>query len=153
MYCHAASLTMPQIQTVAQHRHSKTTSVCCRYEFGLFIRSRSVSLFVQRLAPIAAAPVAAGVKSDTITVTVIARRAPVRAGTRHWRRGADPTGAVANFAETEQILETGSGEVSSMVQLRGSIPLFWSQVCFSLHVQHACALRALDSLFCCCCVL
>ena len=77
---------------------------------------------------IAAAPVAAGVKSDTVTVTVVARRAPTRSGTRHWRRGADPSGAVANFVESEQILETGSGDVSSVVQLRGSIPLFWSQV-------------------------
>lgn len=77
---------------------------------------------------ISAAPVAAGVKSDTVTVTVIARRALCRAGTRHWRRGADSSGDVANFVESEQILETGSGEVTSMVQLRGSIPLFWSQV-------------------------
>lgn len=81
---------------------------------------------------IATAPVAAGVKSDTVTVTVIARRAPFRGGTRHWRRGADPAGDVANFVETEQILETGSGEVSSVVQLRGSIPLYWSQVRFTV---------------------
>lgn len=33
---------------------------------------------------------------------------------------------MANFVETEQIVERG-GEKSSFVQTRGSIPLFWSQ--------------------------
>lgn len=37
-----------------------------------------------------------------------------------------PQGNVANFVETEQIIERG-GEKSSFVQTRGSIPLFWSQ--------------------------
>jgi hypothetical protein len=83
---------------------------------------------------ISTAPVAAGVKSDTVTVTLIARRAPSRGGTRHWRRGTDPMGNVANFVETEQILETGSGEVSSMVQMRGSIPLYWSQARVSFEI-------------------
>lgn len=41
-------------------------------------------------------------------------------------------GRVANDVETEQILldeEAGSckGKMSSVVQMRGSIPLFWSQ--------------------------
>jgi phosphatidylinositol 4-phosphatase len=33
---------------------------------------------------------------------------------------------VANYVETEQIIERG-GDKSSFVQTRGSIPLFWSQ--------------------------
>lgn len=37
-----------------------------------------------------------------------------------------PQGNVANFVETEQIIERG-GEKSSFVQTRGSIPLYWSQ--------------------------
>lgn len=34
---------------------------------------------------------------------------------------------MANFVETEQILELGGSAESSFVQTRGSIPLFWSQ--------------------------
>jgi hypothetical protein len=55
-------------------------------------------------------------KSSTATamasLTVIARRSVHRAGTRHWRRGADPEGNVANFVESEQLLqlEPGAGE-------------------------------------------
>lgn len=41
--------------------------------------------------------------SVLLTVTVLARRATTRAGTRHWRRGADVGGSVANFVESEQL--------------------------------------------------
>ena len=70
---------------------------------------------------------------------LISRRSKYRAGTRFTRRGADGTGAVTNYAETEQIclvLEAGSKsdeanveyleEIYSHVQTRGSIPLRWS---------------------------
>lgn len=69
---------------------------------------------------------------------LISRRSRFRAGTRFTRRGADKTGSVANFAETEQIClikevdnneldDTGRlKEVYSFVQTRGSIPLIWS---------------------------
>ncbi|GAX09603.1 hypothetical protein FisN_38Lh024 [Fistulifera solaris] len=69
---------------------------------------------------------------DQVLVT---RRSRFRAGTRFTRRGADATGAVANFAETEQILffwhhSEGNvrvlDNVCSHVQTRGSIPLRWS---------------------------
>eukprot|EP00892_Ulva_mutabilis_P011567 jgi/Ulvmu1/8783/UM048_0038.1 len=74
------------------------------------------------------APLSAGVKQDSVSITLIARRGVRRSGTRHWRRGADAGGSVANFVETEQVIETTSGEVSATVQIRGSIPLAWSQV-------------------------
>ena len=57
---------------------------------------------------------------------MISRRSNRRAGTRFFRRGADPSGDVANFVETEQLILTDS-DVSSHVQIRGSIPLFWEQ--------------------------
>jgi len=41
-------------------------------------------------------------------------------------RGVDDQGAVANFAESEQSIFMGE-EVSSYVQIRGSVPLFWDQ--------------------------
>lgn len=66
---------------------------------------------------------------------LISRRSRFRAGTRFTVRGADATGAVANFVETEQlclmISENMKGDrlvenVASHVQIRGSIPLRWS---------------------------
>jgi hypothetical protein len=73
---------------------------------------------------------------------LISRRSRFRAGTRFTRRGADDTGAVANFVETEQILILWNHQnttdcthdienkniigITSFVQTRGSIPLRWS---------------------------
>lgn len=68
---------------------------------------------------------------------LISRRSKYRTGTRFTRRGADDTGAVANYAETEQIclITTKNttdasnrqlSEIYSHVQTRGSIPLHWS---------------------------
>ena len=41
-------------------------------------------------------------------------------------RGVDDNGKVANFAETEQIILIDD-EISSFLQIRGSVPLFWEQ--------------------------
>lgn len=57
---------------------------------------------------------------------LISRRDAVRAGTRFWMRGADENGNVANFVETEQIVHTPN-ETYSFVQIRGSVPLHWTQ--------------------------
>lgn len=51
---------------------------------------------------------------------------------RYLKRGVNDKGSVANDVETEQIVfEDVPGEnpmqISSIVQNRGSIPLFWSQ--------------------------
>jgi hypothetical protein len=94
-------------------------------------------------------PVVPGSKSSststtvTVDVALFARRAADRAGARHWRRGADATatGAVANFVETEQVVTARWGEkgsdgstttprslVASYVQVRGSVPLVWTQL-------------------------
>ena len=77
-------------------------------------------------------PLAGGGAPATLTLTLIARRAAARPGCRHWRRGVDQDGAVANHVETEQIAEVAVGagkraSVASYVQVRGSIPLLWSQ--------------------------
>lgn len=58
---------------------------------------------------------------------IISRRSIYRAGTRWFRRGVDKDGNVANFVETEQIVESSDGDRASFVQIRGSIPLFWYQ--------------------------
>lgn len=62
-----------------------------------------------------------------VKVSLIARRCVRRIGTRMWRRGANLNGDVANFVETEQILQA-NGYVASYVQVRGSIPVIWEQV-------------------------
>lgn len=48
------------------------------------------------------------------------RRSNQRAGTRLFCRGVDENGYVANFVETEQIVEY-SGDVVSFVQVRMSM--------------------------------
>lgn len=57
---------------------------------------------------------------------LVARRSSQRVGTRLFVRGADIQGNVANYVETEQLVEVG-GSIASYVQTRGSIPLFWQQ--------------------------
>ncbi|MCO5589209.1 hypothetical protein L7F22_043175 [Adiantum nelumboides] len=62
------------------------------------------------------------------TLTLVARRSRHYAGTRYLKRGVNAKGRVANDVETEQLVsEEESGQISSIVQHRGSIPLYWSQ--------------------------
>ncbi|GBC06667.1 hypothetical protein RclHR1_00070034 [Rhizophagus clarus] len=66
---------------------------------------------------------------------LVSRRSRERAGLRYQRRGINEDGAVANFVETEQILSIeieGINHDVSFLQIRGSIPLFWSQSPYSL---------------------
>lgn len=66
--------------------------------------------------------------THTAGVTLIARRSCRRPGCRQWRRGSDMSADVANYVESEQIVELDGGAVvSSYVQVRGSIPILWSQ--------------------------
>mmetsp|Transcript_34815 Transcript_34815/g.88218 ORF Transcript_34815/g.88218 Transcript_34815/m.88218 type:complete len:689 (-) Transcript_34815:380-2446(-) len=69
------------------------------------------------------------------TLTLIARRSADRAGTRQWRRGADPDGNAANYVETEQVLLVDGppsspllGHHAAYTIVRGSIPLLWTQL-------------------------
>ncbi|XP_077283352.1 phosphatidylinositol-3-phosphatase SAC1 [Arctopsyche grandis] len=67
------------------------------------------------------------INGKMFTWTLISRRSIQRAGPRLFMRGIDHRGHVANYVETEQIVEY-NGSRSSFVQTRGSIPLFWSQL-------------------------
>lgn len=67
-------------------------------------------------------------------IVFFSRRACTRQGTRFNVRGADADGNVANFAETEQILAHHDGSVTSYVQIRGSIPLFWTQYVYMIYM-------------------
>ncbi|CAM0913223.1 unnamed protein product [Alopecurus aequalis] len=84
-------------------------------------------------------------KQDKITIsgkdvmlTLIARRSRHYAGTRYLKRGVNEEGRVANDVETEQLVfndTLGPNQVSSVVQNRGSIPLFWSQETSKLNIK------------------
>lgn len=68
------------------------------------------------------------IKGKYFDFVLIGRRNIKRVGTRYFVRGIDKEGNVANSVETEQIIVPSSGEsASSLVQTRGSIPLFWKQ--------------------------
>eukprot|EP00731_Ephydatia_muelleri_P032040 Em0023g547a len=73
------------------------------------------------------------VNDRSIYVTMIGRRSKEFAGTRFLKRGANDEGHVANEVETEQVVHDASttlhdsGRYTSFLQLRGSVPSFWSQ--------------------------
>jgi len=80
-----------------------------------------------------------------LLLTLISRRSVKRAGLRYLRRGVDEEGNTANGVETEQILSdpewSGTGKIYSFVQIRGSIPIFFSQTPYSFkpvpQIQHS----------------
>ncbi|KAK7347920.1 hypothetical protein VNO80_22463 [Phaseolus coccineus] len=86
-------------------------------------------------------------KQDTLMIsgrefilTLIARRSRHYAGTRYLRRGVNEKGRVANDVETEQMVfeDVPEGfpiQISSIIQNRGSIPLFWSQETSKLNIK------------------
>lgn len=68
----------------------------------------------------------------SLNVILLARRSRHFAGTRYLKRGVSEQGKVANDVEHEQILHDESkaashGVFSSYIQVRGSIPTFWTQ--------------------------
>lgn len=78
-------------------------------------------------------------------LTLISRRSVQRAGLRYLRRGIDEEGFTANTVETEQVLSDSSwapsNKIYSFVQIRGSVPIFFSQSPYSFkpvpQLQHS----------------
>ena len=78
-------------------------------------------------------------------ITLISRRSTKRAGLRYLRRGINEDGFTANTVETEQILSAPNWDtpstVYSFLQIRGSIPLFFTQTAYALKpvpvIQHS----------------
>lgn len=72
---------------------------------------------------------------------------------RYLKRGVNEKGRVANDVETEQIVIEDAPDwctqISSVVQHRGSIPLFWSQETSRLNIKPdiICMLSMLNSSF------
>ncbi|XP_044487636.1 phosphoinositide phosphatase SAC2-like isoform X3 [Mangifera indica] len=80
------------------------------------------------------------VSGKNFKLTLIARRSRHYAGTRYLKRGVNEKGRVANDVETEQIVfedvpDGSPYQLSSTVQIRGSIPLFWSQETSRLNIK------------------
>ncbi|OJJ45711.1 hypothetical protein ASPZODRAFT_2108733 [Penicilliopsis zonata CBS 506.65] len=77
-----------------------------------------------------AQPAADALKRNFL-LTLISRRSVKRPGLRYLRRGVDDDGNTANFVETEQILSDPGWDtcrdIYSFLQIRGSIPLYFSQ--------------------------
>ncbi|KAK0228754.1 SacI homology domain-containing protein [Armillaria fumosa] len=70
-----------------------------------------------------------------VDYVLISRRSRDRAGLRYQRRGVDDDAHVANFVETETIMRVvreGKANMFSYVQIRGSIPLYWTQTGYGL---------------------
>lgn len=64
--------------------------------------------------------------SKQARAAIISRLSCERTGTRFNVRGTNDEGHVANFVETEQVIYVDN-EVTSYLQTRGSVPLFWEQ--------------------------
>jgi len=70
---------------------------------------------------------------------------------RYLKRGVNERGRVANDVETEQIVFADASDgspmqISSVVQIRGSIPLFWSQEASPLNMKPDIRCRIYNSL-------
>ncbi|KAG4937934.1 hypothetical protein AAZX31_16G011100 [Glycine max] len=92
------------------------------------------------------------ISDNEFNLTIIARRSRHYAGTRYLKRGVNEKGRVANDVETEQIIFTDARDgrpmqISSVVQIRGSIPLFWSQETSRLNIKPDIILSRKDSNF------
>ncbi|ELP89775.1 recessive suppressor of secretory defect, putative [Entamoeba invadens IP1] len=62
-----------------------------------------------------------------VELVLISRRSNKHVGRRFYTRGVDENGNCANHVETEQLVIVGDN-ICSYVQLRGSVPVRWSQV-------------------------
>ncbi|NXK57485.1 SYNJ2 protein, partial [Sylvietta virens] len=75
---------------------------------------------------------------------LISRISCERAGVRFHVRGVNDDGHVSNFVETEQTIYLDD-DVSSFVQLRGSVPLFWEQTGVQVGSRHLRLNRGLEA--------
>ncbi|KAJ3092883.1 hypothetical protein HK100_006819 [Physocladia obscura] len=76
-------------------------------------------------------PIEVDTSEKIYTVTLVSRTSTRRLGTRYLSRGIDESGHASNFLEMEQIVFNHDFHrdlaISSHVQVRGSVPLVWSQ--------------------------
>ncbi|KGL91106.1 Synaptojanin-2, partial [Charadrius vociferus] len=75
---------------------------------------------------------------------LISRISCERAGVRFHIRGVNDDGHVSNFVETEQTIYLDD-DISSFVQIRGSVPLFWEQPGLQVGSYHLRLNRGLEA--------
>ncbi|KAE9446385.1 hypothetical protein C3L33_21717, partial [Rhododendron williamsianum] len=119
------SIPHTSIQTDIAHSKPEMRYYISVIRLSIFGRDFSVSLVSRRSRHFAGTR--EGLKEDEQQTSLF-----ICHGCSYLKRGVNDRGRVANDVETEQIVldeEAGSckGKMSSVVQMRGSIPLFWSQ--------------------------
>ncbi|CAF3328579.1 unnamed protein product [Rotaria socialis] len=133
-YTYDLTHTLQRLQTSSPNFHSTPfieraddRFVWNHYLLRQFSNNRSIIRFALPLIHGFIAISKLDINENSFTYGVISRRSTYRAGTRLFIRGIDNDGKVANFVETEQILQLDD-VACSYVQTRGSVPCFWSQL-------------------------
>ncbi|XP_014288427.1 phosphatidylinositol-3-phosphatase SAC1 [Halyomorpha halys] len=118
--------TSPDFLKVPIYQRAEQKFVWNEYLLSEFAKDTGVSRFCLPIIHGFISITSCMLNGKSFSLVLISRRSKERAGTRLFTRGIDSNGNVANFVETEQIVETES-ERASFVQIRGSIPFFWHQ--------------------------
>ncbi|CAF1196498.1 unnamed protein product [Rotaria sordida] len=133
-YTYDITHTFQRLQTLSPDFHSipfleraDERFVWNRYLLSQFTNNRIISQFVLPIIHGFVALSTLNINGHSFSYGVISRRSTYRAGTRLFIRGIDNDGRVANFVETEQILQLDD-IVCSYVQTRGSVPCYWVQL-------------------------
>ncbi|CAF1175682.1 unnamed protein product [Rotaria sordida] len=113
--------TMPFIERADQR------FVWNRYLLSSFVKNRTIARFALPLIHGFVALHTLNINGRSLNYGVISRRSTQRAGTRLFIRGIDDDGRVANYVETEQILQLDD-VACSYIQIRGSVPCYWTQL-------------------------
>uniref|UniRef100_A0A1B6FDT6 Phosphatidylinositol-3-phosphatase SAC1 n=1 Tax=Cuerna arida TaxID=1464854 RepID=A0A1B6FDT6_9HEMI len=119
--------TSPEFLQMALHHRADPRFLWNAYLLHYFPDSADFSKFLLPIMHGFISINSCSLNGKPFTWSIVSRRSCQRAGTRYFTRGVDKSGNVANFVETEQIIES-SGDRSSFIQTRGSIPLFWQQL-------------------------
>ncbi len=85
---------------------------------------------------------------EAFKACLISRLSCERAGTRFKCRGTNDYGHCANYVETEQfIMNETTDSINSLVQIRGSIPLFWEQTGYQVGTHRLKVTRSIQSCY------
>uniref|UniRef100_A0A0N5BRD1 Phosphatidylinositol-3-phosphatase SAC1 n=1 Tax=Strongyloides papillosus TaxID=174720 RepID=A0A0N5BRD1_STREA len=128
-----ANCNMPEFKSLPMIDRADSRFTWNRYMASPFIEKPELKKYI---SPIMQGFI--GIRHCTLNyhafkLILISRRSIHRAGVRFFKRGVDSRGNPANYVETEQILEydpygdPNKKQMTSFLQMRGSIPLFWSQ--------------------------
>ncbi|CAF1496529.1 unnamed protein product [Rotaria magnacalcarata] len=98
-----------------------------RYLLSPFSANRTTAQFALPLIHGFVALHTLNINGRSLSYGLISRRSTQRAGTRLFIRGIGDDGRVANYVETEQILQLND-IACSHVQIRGSVPCYWTQL-------------------------